>query len=74
MEGKEMKSEVGTASMIIDPNYKRPNRMRVQSTQEVTRCWRSHPEGGHGHTHSMQTRWQGPGATEAVARPNAADP
>ena len=60
--------------MTIDPEHNRPNRMRVQSTQDLTRCWRSDPEGGHGHTHSMQTRWQGPGATEVVDRPNAADP
>ena len=61
MEGEEMMSEEGVAITTIDPKHKHSNRMRVQSTQDLMRSWRSHPEGGHGHSHSMQTRWQGPG-------------
>ena len=56
MEGEEMMSEEGVAITTIDPKHKHPNRMRVRSTQDLMRSWRSHPEGGHGHSHSMQTR------------------
>ena len=42
MAGAEVMSEVGMAMMTIDLDHKRPSRMRIQSSQDLTRHWRKH--------------------------------